>query len=64
MGPQIERDPVIGRLPVAGPSAVQQRAKDAHEINEKDRILKRRFFELEEVRYKQHALFPSSEKES
>ena len=62
MGPQLERDAVIGRLSVAGPSAAQQKAKDVHEINEKDRMLKRRFFELEEVRYTQHALSPSGEK--
>lgn len=64
MGPQLETDAVIGRLSVAGPSAAQQKAKDAHEINEKDRILKRRFFELEEVRYKQRARSLSKNEES
>jgi hypothetical protein len=52
MAPPTDSDTVMTASPVPGPpSAAQQKVKEHQETNEKNRIPKRRFFELDDVRY-------------
>lgn len=57
MGPPPDRDVVMGPPPIPAPlpqQSVQQKPKDSHEITEKYKKLKRRYFELEEVQLLLH----------